>query len=193
MEKRIYTCPRKAFSSIVESKAHPDDESAEPPKWVFEESLDLDMPDFGTNLDSFVHQNQHDECYTTQPRTLALDHTTFGQTPSFILEDWPTSEVSEDVDEHFAPEELRNLEGTSSMAVRNMSKRERMLVLHKRKLRNRMSARRSRERRLQLLNFFRAEMDKAYVRISDFTDFFLSIYDGNLSDSCSPSLYATNV
>ncbi|KAJ8904910.1 hypothetical protein NDN08_001424 [Rhodosorus marinus] len=47
----------------------------------------------------------------------------------------------------FPKEKLGDLSGTTSSEAKRMSKEEREMVLHKRKLRNRLSAQRSRERR----------------------------------------------
>mmetsp|Transcript_10910 Transcript_10910/g.33449 ORF Transcript_10910/g.33449 Transcript_10910/m.33449 type:complete len:286 (+) Transcript_10910:84-941(+) len=59
----------------------------------------------------------------------------------------------------FPEDKLGDLSGTTSSKVRGMSKEERELVLYKRKLRNRQSARRSREkRRMQQLQETNAQV-----------------------------------
>ena len=65
----------------------------------------------------------------------------------------------------FPKELLRNLDGTTSAQVRKMNTTERDLVLFKRKLRNRESARRSRIKRQATLAELQAEVDaiSAYV------------------------------
>lgn len=59
----------------------------------------------------------------------------------------------------FPKEVLTNLEGTTSAEVRKMNATERELVLYKRKLRNRESARRSRQKRQATLLELQEEVD----------------------------------
>lgn len=59
----------------------------------------------------------------------------------------------------FPKEFLKNLDGTTSAEVRKMNPTERELVLYKRKLRNRESARRSRQKRQATLAELQNEVD----------------------------------
>lgn len=59
----------------------------------------------------------------------------------------------------FPREILGNLDGTTSAEVRKMNATERELVLYKRKLRNRESARRSRQKRQATLAELQEEID----------------------------------
>lgn len=66
----------------------------------------------------------------------------------------------------FPKEVLKNLDGTTSAEVRKMNSSERELVLYKRKLRNRESARRSRQKRQATLGEIQEEIDDL-ARISE--------------------------
>lgn len=68
-------------------------------------------------------------------------------------------------DEEFKKEELENLDGVSSIAVRNMTRRERRLVLYKRRLRNRISAKRSREKRMKILSELDEQSTKGFEQV----------------------------
>lgn len=68
-------------------------------------------------------------------------------------------------DDEFKKEELENLDGVSSIAVRNMTKRERRLVLYKRRLRNRLSAKRSREKRMKILSELDEQSSKGFEQV----------------------------
>lgn len=63
----------------------------------------------------------------------------------------------------FPDSALSSLEGTTSAEVRKMSPEDRALVLFKRKLRNRDSARRSRQKRQATLSDIQAEVDEVYM------------------------------
>mmetsp|Transcript_42135 Transcript_42135/g.103678 ORF Transcript_42135/g.103678 Transcript_42135/m.103678 type:complete len:269 (+) Transcript_42135:206-1012(+) len=59
----------------------------------------------------------------------------------------------------FPRDKIGDLKGVTSMAVRNMTKDERELVLHKRKLRNRESAKKSRARKQTTMEGLRAMLE----------------------------------
>lgn len=81
----------------------------------------------------------------------------------------------------FPKEVLTNLEGTTSAEVRKMNAVERELVLYKRKLRNRESARRSRQKRQATLAELQDEIDDL-VNVSErMVDVGLSIRQENES------------
>lgn len=90
----------------------------------------------------------------------------------------------------FPKEVLKNLEGTTSAEVRKMNPTERELVLYKRKLRNRESARRSRQKRQSTLGELQEEVDDLVQISSRMVDVGLSLQQQNtlLSDQLSCAL-----
>mmetsp|Transcript_32027 Transcript_32027/g.32656 ORF Transcript_32027/g.32656 Transcript_32027/m.32656 type:complete len:194 (+) Transcript_32027:470-1051(+) len=80
------------------------------------------------------------------------------------------SEVFASTDSNIAPKKellpalgedaIMDLKGSTAMASRKMSPEERALVLHKRRLRNRQSAKRSRTRRLKTIGELSDEMEE---------------------------------
>lgn len=83
------------------------------------------------------------------------------------------------LDDDFKPEELLNIDGTSSVAVRSMSRRERKLVLHKRRLRNRISAKKSRERRIKTISSMDKEISDGYAKIQELITYASNILQSN--------------
>jgi hypothetical protein len=66
--------------------------------------------------------------------------------------------LTKEEEARFAPEELRDLKGTTAAKSRKMSASERDVMLHKRRLRNRESAARSREKQRKTINELSDEM-----------------------------------
>lgn len=81
----------------------------------------------------------------------------------------------------FPKEVLGNLDGTTSAEVRKMNATERELVLYKRKLRNRESARRSRQKRQATLAELQEEIDDLMQITGRMVEAGISLHEENVS------------
>lgn len=80
----------------------------------------------------------------------------------------------------FPKEVLGNLDGTTSAEVRKMNATERELVLYKRKLRNRESARRSRQKRQATLAELQEEIDDLMQVTGRMVEAGISLHEENV-------------
>lgn len=112
---------------------------------------------------------------TVKPVVVRKVHASSDVEPSISLKEKREREARQ-----FPKEILGNLDGTTSAEVRKMNATERELVLYKRKLRNRESARRSRQKRQATLAELQEEVDDLMQVTGRMVEVGISLHEENV-------------